>query len=71
MRPDPLVGDPLGADDDGAAAVLEEGVVAARPVHVPPHHCAPLLGPHPRANKREHRVAASKRDRMKKNQDCF
>jgi hypothetical protein len=65
MRPDPLVGDPLGAYDDGAAAVLEEGVVAARPVHVPPHHRAPLLRAHPRTNKREHRVAASKRKIMK------
>jgi hypothetical protein len=58
MRPDPLVGNPLGADHDGAAAMLGEHVVAATLVHVPPDHHAPLHGAHPGTDQWEHRVAA-------------
>ena len=45
VDPDPLVGDPLAADHDGAAAVPRQHVVAARAVHVPPEHHGALPRP--------------------------
>lgn len=42
---DPLVGDPLGADQDGAAAVLHQVVIPAVLVHVPPQNHAALSRP--------------------------
>ena len=42
---DPLVGDPLGPDEDGAAAVLHQVVIPAVLVHVPPQHHAALRRP--------------------------
>ena len=60
VAPDPLVGDPLGAHQDGAASVLHEDVVASVLVHVPPEDDTSFLRPDEGPDEREDGVSSSR-----------
>merc|ERR1719483_2759 len=58
VAPDPLVGDPLRPDHDRAATMLDQVVVPAVLVHVPPHYNTSLFWLDKSPNKWKYSITA-------------